>query len=216
MYTFFLMVEDYIKTHNLHLFMFFFAFIFIRWGIVFFHAIRYKPYDYEDKEINYFTSVLLPVVDEPLDLFYSVLMKIARQNPSEIIVVINGPKNEGLENLCVDFNRNLPICFTPVQHYYTPVAGKRNGIRVAMEHINPNSDITVLVDSDTVWTEDTLSELLKPFACDQKIGGVTTRQKILDPDRKLVTMFANLLEEIRAEGTMKAMSVTGKVGVLRF
>ena len=40
---------------------------------VFFHAIRYKPYDYEDKEINYFTSVLLPVVDEPLDLFYSVL-----------------------------------------------------------------------------------------------------------------------------------------------
>lgn len=214
MYTFFLMVEDYIKTHNLHLFMFFFAFIFIRWGIVFFHAIRYKPYDYEDKEINYFTSVLLPVVDEPLDLFYSVLMKIARQNPSEIIVVINGPKNEGLENLCVDFNRNLPICFTPVQHYYTPVAGKRNGIRVAMEHINPNSDITVLVDSDTVWTEDTLSELLKPFACDQKIGGVTTRQKILDPDRKLVTMFANLLEEIRAEGTMKAMSVTGKVGCL--
>ncbi len=160
------MVEDYIKTHNLHLFMFFFAFIFIRWGIVFFHA----------------------------DLFYSVLMKIARQNPSEIIVVINGPKNEGLENLCVDFNRNLPIGFTPVQHYYTPVAGKRNGIRVAMEHINPNSDITVLVDSDTVWTEDTLSELLKPFACDQKIGGVTTRQKILDPDRKLVTMFANLLE----------------------
>lgn len=120
MYTFFLMVEDYIKTHNLHLFMFFFAFIFIRWGIVFFHAIRYKPYDYEDKEINYFTSVLLPVVDEPLDLFYSVLMKIARQNPSEIIVVINGPKNEGLENLCVDFNRNLPIGFTPVQHYYTP------------------------------------------------------------------------------------------------
>lgn len=48
----------------------------------------------------------------------------------------------------------------------------------------------------------------------KKIGGVTTRQKILDPDRKLVTMFANLLEEIRAEGTMKAMSVTGKVGCL--
>lgn len=29
-----------------------------------------------------------------------------------------------------------------------------------------------------------------------------------------MTMFANLLEEIRAEGTMKAMSVTGKVGCL--
>ena len=106
MYTFFLMVEDYIKTHNLHLFMFFFAFIFIRWGIVFFHAIRYKPYDYEDKEINYFTSVLLPVVDEPLDLFYSVLMKIARQNPSEIIVVINGPKTRGLKT-CVQISTGI-------------------------------------------------------------------------------------------------------------
>jgi hyaluronan synthase len=103
---------------------------------------------------------------------------------------------------------------TIFKYYYTPVAGKRNAIRVAMEHVDERSDITVLVDSDTVWTENTLVELLKPFACDETIGGVTTRQKILEPERKLVTMFANLLEEIRAEGTMKAMSVTGKVGCL--
>jgi hyaluronan synthase len=83
-----------------------------------------------------------------------------------------------------------------------------------MARIDPRSEITLLVDSDTVWTEKTLVELLKPFACDENVGGVTTRQKILDPNRKLVTMFANLLEEIRAEGTMKAMSVTGKVGCL--
>lgn len=50
------------------------------------------------------------------------------------------------------------------------------------------------------------------FAIKNRWGNDKT--KILDPERNLVTMFANLLEEIRAEGTMKAMSVTGKVGCL--
>jgi hyaluronan synthase len=164
--------------------------------------------------MDFFTSVLIPVVDEPLDLFKNVLLNIARQSPSEIIVVINGPKNEPLEDCCFDIQRKLRGTNTVFKYYYTPIAGKRNAIKVAMEHVNYRSDIAVLVDSDTIWTENTLVELLKPFACDENIGGVTTRQKILQPERKLVTMFANLLEEIRAEGTMKAMSVTGKVGCL--
>lgn len=61
--------------------------------------------------------------------------------------------------------------------FYTSVAGKRNAVCVGMEHTMPDSDIAILVDSDTVWTENTLSELVKPFACDDEIGGVTTRQK---------------------------------------
>lgn len=213
MYTFFLMLKDFFENSNLHFFMVFFIFVFIRWGVVYFNAIRYKPYKYDGK-IDYFTSVIIPVVDEPLDLFTNVLTNIAKQNPSEIIVVINGPKNKKLEECCLAFRQYLKNSKTEMKCYYTKVPGKRNAIRVAMQHINPKSDISLLVDSDTIWTQDTLVELMKPFACDDKIGGVTTRQKILDPERKLVTMFANLLEEIRAEGTMKAMSVTGKVGCL--
>ena len=213
MYTFILMLQDFFENANLHFFMVFFLFIFIRWGIVYVHAIRYKPYKYSGK-MNFFTSVLIPVVDEPLDLFENVLSNIAHQNPSEIIVVINGPKNEKLEECCFNFQKKLMKSNTIFKCYYTPIAGKRNAIKVAMENVDPRSDIAVLVDSDTIWTENTLVELLKPFACDETIGGVTTRQKILEPERKLVTMFANLLEEIRAEGTMKAMSVTGKVGCL--
>ena len=216
MYTFGLMFIDFFKNQNLHYFMLFFIFIFIRWGFVYFNAIKYKPYEYEgDKKFN--TSVIIPVVDEPLDLFNQVLTRIAKQDPSEIIVVINGPKNEGLEK-CVDvFSKDLKSSEHSnvlVKCFYTSVAGKRNAVCVGMEHTMPDSDIAILVDSDTVWTENTLSELVKPFACDDEIGGVTTRQKILDPNRKLVTMFANLLEEIRAEGSMKAMSYRGKVGCL--
>ena len=41
-------------------------------------------------------------------------------------------------------------------------------------------EIAVLVDSDTLWTAGTLRELVKPFR-DPTVGGVTTRQRILDP-----------------------------------
>lgn len=214
MYTFILMVIDFFKTYNLHFFMIFFLFIFIRWAIVFFNAIKYKPYEYDNNKLNFISSVIIPVVDEPIELFSNVLTNISNQKPSEIIVVLNGQKNEDIEKLCFDFNNNLQEGLTPIKFYYTPIAGKRNAIREAMTHIRNDSDISILVDSDTIWTENTLVELLKPFACDDNIGGVTTRQKIINPNRKLVTMFANLLEEIRAEGTMKAMSVKGKVGCL--
>ena len=216
MYTFVLMFIDLFKNQNLHYFMLFFIFIFVRWGVVYFNAIKYKPYKYDgDKKFN--TSVIIPVVDEPLDLFNQVLTRIASQDPSEIIVVINGPKNEGLEQCVQDFTQGLQNSSHSnvlMKCYYTSIAGKRNAVRVGMKHTMPDSDIAVLVDSDTVWTENTLSELVKPFACDEKIGGVTTRQKILDPNRNLITMFANLLEEIRAEGSMKAMSYREKVGCL--
>ena len=100
------MLKDFFENYNLHFFMVFFAFVFIRWAIVYFNAVQYEPYKY-DKKMNYFTSVLIPVVDEPLDLFKDVLLNIAKQSPSEIIVVINGPKNEKLEFCCYQLQYKL-------------------------------------------------------------------------------------------------------------
>jgi hyaluronan synthase len=74
-------------------------------------------------------------------------------------------------------------------------------------------EITVLVDSDTVWTDNTLSELVKPFA-NESIGGVTTRQRILEPERSWITRWADWLENSRALYSMPAQSVLGQVGCL--
>jgi hyaluronan synthase len=74
-------------------------------------------------------------------------------------------------------------------------------------------EIAVLVDSDTVWTPGTLRELIKPFR-DPKVGGVTTRQRILDPKRTILTRWADWLENVRNEYSMPAMSVLGTVGCL--
>ncbi len=204
---------DLIENQNLHWFFIFFLFIIIRWAIVFFHSLKYRRFDAPEGAKRLFSSVIIPVVDEPIDVFTKVLDEITNQHPDEIIVVINGPENPALSKLCADFASSMQGG-TVFKTLYTPVAGKRNAIRLGLESCNEQSDICLLVDSDTIWTENTLTELLKPFLADERIGGATTRQKIYQPNRNFVTMVANLLEEIRAEGTMKAMSSREQVGCL--
>ena len=215
MYTFILMCIDFVHTGRLHWYMIFISFILIRWLIVRLFADRYKPYKCANKDL--FTSIIIPVVDEPIDIFSQVLTRIADQKPDEIIIIINGPENKVLHNACRDLRRVRKEAGndkTEIKILHTRVAGKRNAVRLGVLNSNPKSDICVLVDSDSIWTQGTLENLLMPFSADEMVGGVTTRQKIYKPNRRLVTMIAALLEEIRAEGTMKAMSVTEKVGCL--
>ena len=94
MYTFLLMVVDFIQNGHLHWYMLFILFILLRWMIVKVFAVQYKPYNCENK--NLFTSVIIPVVDESIDIFTKVLNRILEQAPGEIIIVINGPYNSEL------------------------------------------------------------------------------------------------------------------------
>jgi cellulose synthase/poly-beta-1,6-N-acetylglucosamine synthase-like glycosyltransferase len=147
------------------------------------------------------TSVVVPVVDEPEDLFRDVIGRMVDQQPGEIIVVINGKPNPVLQAICEEF---APL----VTWTHTPIPGKRNAVMIGTEL--STGDITVLVDSDTVWTPGTLSELVKPFA-QANVGGVTTRQRILEPERSWITRWA---ENSRALYSMPAQSVLGQIGCL--
>ncbi len=189
-------------------------FIIIRWAVIFINSFRYKEYNCQNKD--FFTTVIIPVVDEPEEIFCDVVSRIVNQCPDEIIVVINGPENPALMRVCEKIREETKNDSgkTDIKTFYTEVAGKRNAIRIGVENSSPDSDVTVLVDSDTLWNPDTLEKLLMPFSADEKVGGVTTRQKIFKPNRSLSTVFASILEEVRAEGSMKAMSAGGKVGCL--
>ncbi|MGX4737886.1 glycosyltransferase family 2 protein [Kitasatospora griseola] len=168
---------------------------FVRLGL----ARRYRPWK---RPYQVTTSVIIPVVDEPVDLFYSVLDRIIDQQPTEMVVVINGRRNEALEQVCDQLG---------VYWQWTEIPGKRNALKVGLEACT--GDIAVLVDSDTIWTPTTLSELVKPFR-DEKVGGVTTRQRILDPGRSVLTRWADWLESVRCQYSLPAMSVLGTVGCL--
>ena len=59
--------------------------------------------------------------------------------------------------------------FAPdVEWTWTPIAGKRNAVRIGVER--SIAEVVLLVDSDTMWTPETHEELVKPFA-DPGVGG---------------------------------------------
>ncbi len=149
-------------------------------------------------------SVVIPVVAEDTDLFDELLRRIGMQSPHEVIVVINGPRNIELEQVCA----RQPF---PVDVIWTERPGKRNALTVGIE--SATGDVVALVDSDTFWTPNTLEELMRPFA-DQTIGGVTTHQSIREPRRTIWTRYADWLELVRFEYNLPAQSALGKVGTL--
>jgi hyaluronan synthase len=183
----------------IYLFAVYSAIVWILWIVKVTLSRRYRPWTQPHAAT---TTVVVPVVDEPVDLFRSVLGRIVAQQPDEVVVVINGPRNTDLEGVCDELR---------VSRVWTPVPGKRNAVRLGVEHAT--GEIVVLVDSDTVWTDETLSELVKPFA-DPTVGGVTTRQRILDYRRNLLTRWSDWLENSRALYAMPAQSVLGQVGCL--
>jgi hyaluronan synthase len=199
MLAFLLQTDAWITDGQLRLFALFMTMIWGLWLIRVILAGHYWPAQFVWQGT---TSVIIPVVDEPEDLFRQVLGRIVEQRPTEIIVVVNGPRNPVLEKVCADVG---------VQWHWTETAGKRNAVRLGVAL--SRGDISVLVDSDTLWTPDTLRELVKPFA-DPTVGGVTTRQRILDPGRNVLTRWADWLENVRNEYSMPAMSVLGTVGCL--
>ncbi|MCV2396024.1 glycosyltransferase [Actinotalea sp. M2MS4P-6] len=184
-----------------YLFAFFSALVWALWLTKVVLSRRYRPWTEPHSTT---TSVVVPVVDEPEDLFRDVLGRICEQRPDEVIVVINGARNPTLEQVSEEF---APL----VRWVHTTVPGKRNAVRIGT--LLSAGEITVLVDSDTVWTPGTLTELVKPFA-DARVGGVTTRQRILEPSRSWITRWADWLENTRSLYSMPAQSTLGQVGCL--
>lgn len=200
MFVFLLQVRDTLAHGRVYLFTILVALVWAVWLRRVQLSRRYRPFT---GDVDLTTSVIIPVVDEPEELFDEVLRRIVSQEPDEVIVVINGPRNEPLERICDRFDR--------VSWVWTEVPGKRNALKVGVEHML--GDIAVLVDSDTIWTPHTLSELVRPFA-DERVGGVTTRQHILASERHVLTRWAEWMESVRNEYSMPAMSVLGTVGCL--
>jgi hyaluronan synthase len=199
MLAFLLQINAFVKSGQLFPFAVFMLWIWVLWLLRVVLAAQYRPVQAGHQAT---TSVIIPVVDEPEELFHEVLSRIQEQRPDEIIVIINGPRNEVLEKVCQGLG---------VRWIWTDVPGKRNALKIGVGMAT--GDIAVLVDSDTMWTNDTLRELIKPFR-DPKVGGVTTRQRILDPARSVLTRWADWLENVRNEYSMPAMSVLGTVGCL--
>jgi len=201
MFTFLIDTYDAVGGAGPTAFMGFFVYVWLLWLAKSLAGRRYRPWTAPAPTLT--TTVIVPVYNEPEPIFRRALASVVANNPTETIVVVDGG-DSGVAAVARDYaDRVIRI----------PKSGKREAIAVGLDASNGTSDVVVVLDSDTVWQPDALAEMLKPFA-DPRVGGVTPRQAIFDPDGNPVRRFANWLEDLRYHLTVPAQSVFGQVGCL--
>jgi hyaluronan synthase len=201
MYTF--LLDGYHDVHGAGptLFMAFFAYVWAVWLAKMLIARRYRPSTASPDGLT--TTVIVPVFNEPEAVFRRVLASVRANGPTELIAVVDGGDGR-VAAVAQDYcDRVLRI----------PKSGKRAAIGAGFAAASTETDIVLVLDSDTVWAPDALREMLRPFA-DPRVGGVTPRQAIFDRDETAVRRFADWIEDLRYHMTVPAQSVFGQVGCL--
>jgi hyaluronan synthase len=182
-------------------FMVFFVYVWLLWLAKIVGARRYRPWTGPTPSLT--TTVIVPVYNEPEAVFRRALSSVRANHPTEIIVAVDGGDRE-VAAVAADYADTVLLI---------PKAGKRTAIATALEAADPRTEVVLVLDSDTVWEPDALSEMLKPFV-DPRVGGVTPRQAIFDVGSNPVRRFADWLEDLRYHLTVPAQSAFGQVGCL--
>jgi cellobiuronic acid synthase len=182
-------------------FMAFFVYVWLLWLGKTLAARRYRPWVGPASERT--TTVIVPVYNEPEAVFRRALASVRANDPTEIVVVVDGGDRE-VAGVAADYADEVLLI---------PKAGKRAAIAAGLKASDSQTEIVVVLDSDTVWEPGALAEMLKPFA-DPRVGGVTPRQAIFDVGSNPVRRFADWLEDLRHHLTVPAQSAFGQVGCL--
>lgn len=173
---------------------------FWRWGLWLVRklvGLRYKPLMPSGYTTS--TTIVTPVYNEEPPVFRAALESWLANGPNEIVAVI-----DYTDEACIqEFRRFEESCAATgavtTRLIVTRKPGKRaalvEGIQVA------NGELVFLVDSDTIWEKEVLTRSIAPFE-DPEVGGVTTRQNVLNPQtisQRLFDLYLDIryLEEIR-------------------
>jgi len=184
-----------------------------KWLIVALIATRYKPYQFSGDSKSLAgemrrLAVVIPVLNEEPATFREVLERVLAELPGRLVVIINGPRDPGLEEVCEKFNADW---------IFTPRPGKRHAVKLGVDWIQencPENKYIALIDSDTLIMPGGLSELVKAFLADETVGGVCGTQKIHRADQSRLAWFSNWLEDYYQANYWRAFSCLGQIGCL--
>ena len=151
------------------------------------------------------TSVVTPVYNENPEIFLMALRSWAVHKPSEIIAVIDYTDEKCIQAF-TDFERELATTgATATRLIITKKPGKRPALVDGT--LAATGEIVFLVDSDTIWAEDVLVNAIAPFE-DPEVGGVTTRQNVLNP-RTMAQRLFDVYLDIRYMDEIRFLAVLG-------
>ncbi len=191
-----------ILTHKIFLFELFVIYVWLIWTIKYVASRQYVQYNNDQPTSS--MSVIVPCLNEKPHIFDKCLQSIVDNTSIELIVVFDATdKNTELRDIAEKYTEYVYDC------------GDRSGKRTSVIYGLKKSkgDIIILADSDSIFVKDTIKNLIKPFH-DDEVGGVTTKQHIIDPNKNILRKFANWMEHMRFSITIPAQSIFGGVGCL--
>lgn len=128
---------------------------------------NYKP---KTGKYDASVSVVTPVYNEDPKLFAAALVSWEKNNPKEIIAVIDYADKD-----CILVFNNFARNNKRAKLIVTEKPGKRPALADGVE--KATSEIVALVDSDTIWANNVIRYGLPPFQ-DAKVAGVATYQNV--------------------------------------
>ena len=211
MFTFIIQLIDLIKLNQVGLFFVFFVCSWTTYLIKLLVRYTRDPLHntwYGKKSFYRHTTVsaIVPVVDEPIDVWARVLTHLKNSlvgfEASEVIVVANG--HNGKQNIKLAEDMGFKVI-------RLPNASKRLAIQAGVNEVK--YDITVILDSDTVVNKNSIKNLVRVFD-DTRVGGATPKHFIAGRNRNLTRRISDWLEDVRFEEVVSGQSSFGTVSCL--
>ena len=151
-------------------------------------------------------TVVAPAFREDPAVLIRAVRSWLHAGADEIVLVLPEDEPENFDHICAAFAQ-VPS----VQVLITGDPAKRNSLTIGIRAAT--QPIVVLSDSDTLWEPDLLEKLLMPFA-DPEVGGVGTRQRVLDPGSSVWRRAAEWMLDAKYLTYVPAMSRQGAVSCL--
>ena len=146
-------------------------------------------------------SVVVPSYREDPEILERCLLTWLRQDPDEVIVVLDIDDHECEARLAKVFDTRLRVIMFKHE-------GKRSALGVGIREAH--GEIVVLCDSDTSWTRGLLTAVQMPFA-DPKVGAVSTQQNVYQRTTSIWRRVADWMVNLRYYDYVPAMGRKGAV-----
>lgn len=194
------------KNNYLTLYLLIAFYFWFNWLVKWVYSLFYKPVKegYSDP-----VSVVMPAYHEDREVLFEAIRRLFTQPANvvgEVIVVTDAREPDLKDWVTENFGSEARLSVIETQN-----PGKRYSLRLGIEKaIYP---VVVSVESDVFVRQDSITELIKPFA-DEKVGGVVGDQEVHDPHRSLWTWFDYLAEKVKYALLYPALGSRNLVAVL--